>query len=107
VFAPARIWRGTGLCRGLRGFRSLRRAAILAGAAIARRCYAVFDHRGPLSALQHTVGAIFDEWLPNSGSVPAEGPLAFFERYGTNFDARSGQGDVEIWLPVAPPTQGD
>lgn len=63
--------------------------------------YAVFPHSGPLATLQNTVRVVFDHWLPASGCAPSAGTLVFFERYGTNFDARSSQGDVEIWLPIA------
>lgn len=59
--------------------------------------YAVFTHRGPISAIRATWGAIY-QWLPASGYKRARAPD--FERYGENFDARSNSGLVEIWIPV-------
>jgi AraC family transcriptional regulator len=65
--------------------------------------YAIFSHSGHVSAIQGTVDAIFHSWLPTSGhtveSSPQDG-LAFFERYGENFDPRTGTGDIEIWVPI-------
>lgn len=65
--------------------------------------YAVFAHDGSASQLQHTVHAIFSEWLPQSGCgviPPTPGMVSFFERYGPGFDPRTGSGDIELWLPV-------
>lgn len=65
--------------------------------------YAVFAHAGNTSRLQHTVHAIFTEWLPRSGCEPIAdepGAVGFFERYGPGFDPRSGRGDIELWLPL-------
>jgi AraC family transcriptional regulator len=65
--------------------------------------YAVFAHDGSASQLQHTVHAIFHDWLPRSGCAvasPAPGGVGFFERYGPGFDSRTGSGDIELWLPV-------
>lgn len=65
--------------------------------------YAVFAHPGSASQLQHTVQAIFTEWLPRSGCEtvsPGPGVVGFFERYGPGFDPRSGSGDIELWLPL-------
>lgn len=60
--------------------------------------YAVFAHREHVSAIRDTLHAIWREWLPSSGREVAEAP--FFERYGEGFDPRSGQRDIEIWIPV-------
>lgn len=65
--------------------------------------YAVFEHRGHAAASQHTVQAIFTEWLPASGLAAIAalpGSLGFFERYGPGFDAGTGLGDIEIWVPL-------
>ena len=42
--------------------------------------------------------AIFNDWLPGSGHVPADAPV--FERYDERFDARTGMGGFEIWVPI-------
>lgn len=60
--------------------------------------YAVFSHRGHISTIRNTMGAIFREWLPNSGKVVADGPE--FEKYGPEFDPKVGTGLVEIWVPL-------
>lgn len=69
--------------------------------------YAVFVHPGHVSTISRTVGAIFHSWLPASGHEHSSGAepsnneaLAFFERYGENFDPRTGEGDIEIWIPI-------
>lgn len=60
--------------------------------------YAVFAHRGHITTLRSTMHAIWREWLPASGFQAADAPL--LERYGPEFDPRSGNGGLEIWLPV-------
>jgi AraC family transcriptional regulator len=60
--------------------------------------YAVFTHRGHIAAIRSTWHTIWNKWLPKSGHQLADAPD--FERYGPEFDARSGNGDVEIWVPV-------
>jgi AraC family transcriptional regulator len=65
--------------------------------------YAIFSHPGHVSAIQGTVDAIFHSWLPSSGHTvegSSQDGLAFFERYGENFDPRTGTGDIEIWVPI-------
>ena len=42
--------------------------------------------------------AIWSEWLPRSGRQIEELPT--LERYGPEFDARTGNGGLEVWLPV-------
>jgi AraC family transcriptional regulator len=60
--------------------------------------YAVFSHAGHVSATKATFTAIFNDWLPASGYRMADAPL--FERYDHRFDARTGDGGFEIWVPV-------
>jgi AraC family transcriptional regulator len=60
--------------------------------------YAVFSHDGHISALRSTVYTIWNKWLPDSGHALADAPD--FERYDHRFDGRTGQGVVEIWLPI-------
>ena len=63
--------------------------------------YAVFFHAGHISAIRMSYRTIFDEWLPASGWQATGGPD--FERYDERFDATTGAGGVEIWIPVALP----
>ena len=60
--------------------------------------YAVFSHRDHVSAIRNTMRAIWNDWLPRSGHEVAEAPT--LERYGPEFDPRSGNGGLEVWLPV-------
>jgi len=62
--------------------------------------YAVFTHRDHLSALPRTMHAIMGEWLPNSGCERVTDGADFFERYGDEFDPRTGTGAVELWIPI-------
>lgn len=62
--------------------------------------YAVFTHRGHISTLRRTVYTIWNKWLPESGYKLAEAPD--FERYDERFDPMTGNGPVEIWLPIQP-----
>lgn len=64
------------------------------------RRYAVFHHAGHVSSIRDTWQAIFTQWLPESGTQPAEGPE--FERYTAAFDPRTGSGGLEIWIPLQP-----
>lgn len=66
--------------------------------------YAVFPHREHVSKLRQTLDAI-DKWVPTSGlevvpAAAAAGAPDFFERYGEQFDPRTGMGDIEVWLPI-------
>lgn len=60
--------------------------------------YAVFAHREHISTIRRTVNTIWNKWLPASGHEVADAPE--FERYGREFDPRSGDGGLEIWIPV-------
>lgn len=64
----------------------------------AEQTYAVFQHEGHTSMIRHTCETIFSRWLPNSGYQSSQAP--FFERYGPEFDGRTGEGGLEIWVPV-------
>jgi AraC family transcriptional regulator len=63
--------------------------------------YAAFFHAGHISAIRMTWRAIFEEWLPASGLRATDGHQ--FERYDERFDQTTGDGGVEIWIPVSPP----
>ena len=60
--------------------------------------YLVFWHAGHVSSLHATCHVIWSEWLPASSYAPLEAP--WFERYGDSFDPVSGNGGLEIWIPV-------
>jgi AraC family transcriptional regulator len=65
---------------------------------IAAASYAVFAHNGHVAEIGETYNAIWNEWFPKSGKVPAEAPS--FERHNPTFDPRTGTGGVTIWIPV-------
>jgi len=60
--------------------------------------YAVFTHGDHISTIRRTVNTIWNHWLPASGLKAADAPS--FERYDENFDPRTGDGGLEIWVPV-------
>jgi AraC family transcriptional regulator len=60
--------------------------------------YAVFPHRDHVSTIRRTWNTIFNKWLPESGHRVADAPE--LERYGEDFDPRTGVGDIEIWIPI-------
>ncbi len=60
--------------------------------------YAVFTHRGHISAIRSTVYTIWNKALPEAGLETACAPD--FERYDGRFDAGTGLGEVEIWIPI-------
>ncbi len=60
--------------------------------------YAVFTHSEHISTIRRTVGTIWNHWLPASGMKAADAPN--FERYDENFDPVTGNGGLEIWVPV-------
>jgi AraC family transcriptional regulator len=72
----------------------------LSGVRIPPQRYLVFRHPGHVSGIHATWQAIMNRWLPESGLRMANVPN--FERYAQHFDANSGQGGVEIWVPIEP-----
>jgi len=60
--------------------------------------YAVFTHAEHISTIRRTVNTIWNHWLPASGMKAADAPN--FERYDENFDPLTGNGGLEIWIPV-------
>ncbi len=60
--------------------------------------YAVFEHTGHVSGISDTWRHIYDEWLPAAKLSPRNSPS--FERMDERFDGRTGNGIVEIWIPV-------
>jgi AraC family transcriptional regulator len=63
--------------------------------------YAVFPHEGPVWTIRETIMGS-QAWL-ETNSDWRDGGTPSFERYGPAFDAATGMGDTEIWLPVTPP----
>lgn len=61
--------------------------------------YAVFPHTGHVSGIRSTWASIWDKWLPESGLKVL--PEPFLEKYGPNFNGMTGEGGLEIWVPVA------
>lgn len=72
----------------------------LSGIRIAPRTWAVFRHAGHVSTLGSTCAAA-GEWLARSGRQPENIAMQMIERYGPEFDARTGQGGCEVWVPVS------
>lgn len=64
---------------------------------IPQQRYAVFKHRDHISGIRNTMTAIW-KWLPESGHEVADAPN--FERYGEEFDGRTGNGGLEVWIPL-------
>ena len=60
--------------------------------------YAVFTHNDHVSTIRRTVNTIWNHWLPRSGLKAADAPS--FERYDENFNPLTGDGGLEIWVPV-------
>lgn len=64
------------------------------------RRYAVFRHAEHISRIRTTMRAIWEVWLPASGYEAVDASM--FERYGPEFNPMTGEGGLEIWLPVTP-----
>ncbi len=71
----------------------------LSGVRIGAREWAVFKHAGHVSSIGATCGAAGD-WLSQSGRAPKSGPMQMIEFYPPEFDARTGLGGCEVWVPV-------
>lgn len=63
-----------------------------------RQKYAVFLHRGHVSAIRETWNAIWNHWAPRAAVKIADAPE--FERYTEVFNPITGMGGVEIWIPI-------
>jgi AraC family transcriptional regulator len=60
--------------------------------------YAVFSHTDHISTIRRTISAVWNHWLPASGHKLADAPS--FERYDEKFDSVTGNGGLEIWVPI-------
>lgn len=67
--------------------------------AVAPQTYAVFQHAGHVSRIRATYDAIWNDWLPASGLTVAQAPT--LEHHCDTFDPRTGEGGVDIWIPLA------
>jgi AraC family transcriptional regulator len=72
----------------------------MGGVRIAAREWAVFRHQQHVSSIGVTCAAAGD-WLAQSGRKPPEGPMQMIERYGPEFDPRTGLGGCEVWIPLS------
>ncbi len=62
------------------------------------RSYAVFEHRDHVSKLTETYRKIWNEVLPAMGRPVADAPI--LERFNQGFDTRTGEGGVQLWIPL-------
>lgn len=60
--------------------------------------YAVFQHRDHISTIRRTWNTIWNKGFPASVHKAADAPM--FERYGPEFDPRTGTGGLEIWILI-------
>jgi AraC family transcriptional regulator len=60
--------------------------------------YAVFTHADHVATIRRTISTIWNHWLPASGHEAADAPN--FERYDEKFDPKTGNGGLEIWVPI-------
>jgi AraC family transcriptional regulator len=63
--------------------------------------YAVFEHKQHVAEIAATWRAIWERGVSDAGCKAADGPA--FERYGEQFDGKTGTGGFEIWVPIVPP----
>jgi AraC family transcriptional regulator len=61
--------------------------------------YAVFTHTGHIARFPDTVKQVWGRWLPASRyrHVPAPD----FEWYDERWDPRTGEGEIDVYVPVA------
>jgi AraC family transcriptional regulator len=62
------------------------------------RSYAVFEYRDHVSKLTETYRKIWNEVLPSMGRPVADAPI--LERFNQGFDTRTGEGGVQLWIPL-------
>ncbi len=67
---------------------------------IPAQTYLVWTHREHISSIVAAWKAVWNVALAASGRKVADGPA--FERYGPEFDGRTGQGGYQLWVPVIP-----
>ena len=62
--------------------------------------YARLRHRGHITTIRSTIGAVLGDWLPGSGHRHKQAPWSVVEYYGPDFNPRTGLGTVEIWIAL-------
>jgi len=67
--------------------------------AIPAQTYAVFQHLTHIAGIGNTYLTIWNSWLTDHNRIAADGPS--IERHKKTFDPRTGEGGVEIWIPLA------
>jgi AraC family transcriptional regulator len=60
--------------------------------------YVVFRHREHVADVRSTISTIWSDWFPASCHRALEAPM--LERYGPEFDPRTGRGGFEIWIAI-------
>jgi AraC family transcriptional regulator len=61
--------------------------------------YAVFLHKGNMSAFQKTLSYIYTKWLPSSGFIIDHRP--YFERLDERYlGANNPDSQEEVWVPI-------
>ncbi len=65
---------------------------------VPKQKYAVFTHPGHISNIGCTWNSIYSKWQPNSNYEILN--TLSFEFYDQHYNTNSGQGDVQIWVPV-------
>jgi len=60
--------------------------------------YAVFTHGEHVASIRRTINTVWNHWLPSSGYQLADAPS--FERYDERFNPVTGDGGLEIWVPI-------
>ena len=65
---------------------------------LAERRYAVVRHAAHIGSIPLTWRAMMDDWLPASGLRAVDAPD--FERYDASFDTATGEGGVDICVPI-------
>ena len=73
----------------------------LSAVRIPRLNCAVFRHGGHVAEVGAVCNAIYTDWVPRSDQRPAEGPIQMIEHYPASFNAMTGEGGFEIWLPLS------
>ncbi len=62
------------------------------------RRYAIFPHTSHVSAIPKTLETIWSKWAPDCGLKIAPSPC--IEIYTSEFDANTGMGGMEVWIPL-------
>ena len=62
--------------------------------------WARFVHEGPVAGLPASCRRAFEAVAAAEGWDHAPAAVQIVERYGDGFDARNGEGRVDLWVPV-------